>query len=142
MKRTYAFRNGKFVEITPEETKRVFNVQGDLKEFRSSDGKYIGGKRQWRDHLKRTGTIELGHSDIAASKSKWEKRKAAFAESLAKAPKSGVREVEREVINTPDYERSRLNAEVRNRLEGRPAPSRTELLKLTMDQAEYLGRRR
>ncbi len=100
----------------------------------SPDGKHISGKKQWREHLARTGAVEMGHSDIAATKTKWDKRKAAFAEDLAKAPKD-VGPVDREVINTPDYQRSRLNNEIKNRLEGRPTPDRITLLKLVMEEA-------
>lgn len=140
MKRTYAFRDGKCVEITPDRVKELHYVQNDL-EFQSSDGKHIGSRSEWREHLKRTGAIEMGHSDVKASTTQWNKRKAAFAEKLAKAPKD-VRPVDAPVLEAPDYQRTRLNAEVRNRLEGRPAPSRTELIKLTMEQARDLAKRR
>ena len=133
MKRTYAFRDGKFVEITPAHVKELHFVQDDIKEY--------GGRSKWREYLKRTGAVEMGHSDVKASTEQWNKRKSAFAEKLARAPKE-VRQVDTPVLDAPDYQRTRLNAEVRNRLEGRPEPSRTELIKITLEQARDLARRR
>lgn len=135
MKRTWVFdKDGKSREITrkPEANKSAY-VQPDFEEW--------GGKRKWREHLKRTGAMELGHSDVKVATEKWNKRKAAFAEKLAKAPKE-VHPVDAPVLDAPDYQRTRLNAEVRNRLEGRPEPSRIELIKITMEQARDLARRR
>ena len=39
-------------------------VMGDIAPFMSPDGKMIEGRKQWRDHLKRTDSIEMGHSDV------------------------------------------------------------------------------
>jgi hypothetical protein len=82
----------------------------------------------------------MGHSDIAASTEKWNKRKAKVREILGNAPKDQAPK-ELDVLQAPEYD-SRLKREVANRLDGRPTPSRIELLKLTIDQARDLARRR
>lgn len=114
------------------------HVQDDLKEFRSPDGALITSRTKWREHLKRTGTVEMSHSDIKAGTEKWNKRKRDFAEKISRnQPLS--REVP--VMESRGHD-SRLNAEMANKLYNRPAPSRTELLKLTMETAADLQRRK
>lgn len=141
MKRTFAFRDGKCVEITPDHVKELHYVQDDIKQFRSPDGAVIEGKSQWREHLKRTGTVEMSHADIKAGEKVWSKRKRDFAEKLASGEKY-AKPVDVPVLESRDYERSRLNTEMANKLYNRPAPSRTELLKLTWDTAQDLRRRK
>lgn len=113
-------------------------VMNDL-EFRSTDGAMIGSRSTWREHLKRTGTIELGHSDIQSQKDSWESRKSSHRERMKQADKFNVRPTDAPpVSHETQYERSLLNREIANRLDGRPTPGRKELLKLTLDLARNL----
>lgn len=141
MKRYVADKDGHWVELDSTPTARV-HVQDDLKEFALPGGKQtISGKRQWREHLKRTGTVEMSHGDLAASKTQWEKRKAAFAADLAKAPKD-TRPADVNVLEARDYERTRLNNEVKNKLHNRPTPDRITLINLAFETARELAKRR
>lgn len=139
MKRTYAWRNGQLVELTESVPERFTEIMNDTGEFVSSSGKHITSRSGWRDHLKETGSIEMGHGDIQKSQENWQKRKAAFRERLKG---EGVREVEAPSGEIRPLDRSRINAEVRNHLEGRPIPDRKTLLKLTLDIARDLERKR
>lgn len=114
-------------------------VQPDLEEFRSTDGAWISGKRQWREHLKMTNAVELGHADLAAAKEKWESRKSSHAARI-----KGGQVVDPGPLpeHIPESPRSRVNAEVANRLYNRPAPDRKTLLKITLETARDLARRR
>lgn len=140
MRRTYAWRDGQLVELTTEAVSELHYIQPDIAEFRSSDGALIGGRSQWREHLNRTGSIEMGHADMRNAQENWGKKKEAFQQKL----KRNTGEVK--PVNISDEIRpvvlSRVNAEMRNRLEGRPMPNRKMLIKLTMETARDLARRR
>lgn len=130
MKRVYAWRGGKMVEIGRPAPVELHYVQPDFEEH--------GGRSKFRESLKRSESIEMGHSDMRNAAERWEKRKASFAER-ANRPVPGVRAAEfRE--SAPDMEMSRVNREVRNRLEGRPAPDRTTLIKMTLETARDAAR--
>lgn len=144
MKRTFAWRDGKCVEITPPHVQELHYVQPDIAEFRSTDGKIISGRADWREHLKQTGAIEMGHSDIRESQERWRRRQAAAAEKASRRTE-GVRPapdpppIDNERAH---YERTQLNKEVRNHLDGRPTPDLKTLLKITIEAARALDRRR
>lgn len=133
--RYVADKDGHWIPLEREVSSTHY-VQPDIAEFRSPDGAHITGRAQWREHLKRTGTVEMGHADLKDAQRAWKKRKRDFAESIKDAHKHGVKpaEVPQQHEEIRDYQRSRLNAEVRNRLEGRPAPSLTQLLKITLEE--------
>lgn len=139
MTRTYAWRNGQLVELTPQDVEAIPQVMPDLKEFRSPDGKHISSRSKWREHLKRTGSVEMGFSDVKAQQAKWAKKKEAFQERL---DRKHVHEVAAPEGEIRESERSRIGAEVANRLDQRPAPDRKTLLKLTLETARELSRRR
>jgi hypothetical protein len=131
IRRFVADKEGHWIPLDREPEARL-HVQGDLEEFAIPGGKTrIRGKKQWREYLKRTGNIEMGHSDIAKSKEAWDQRKADFAGKIKNAPAP----VDAPVLESRDYERSRLNKEIRNRLDGRPAPDRITLLKLVYEES-------
>lgn len=140
MKRSYAWRNGRLVELTPPEVDALHYVQDDIAEFHSPDGARIRGKAQWREHLKATGSIELGHSDIRAATTHWQKRKDDFKEKLKKA--EGVKEAEPPGGEIRAGEWSRLGVEMLNRLYNRPLPDRKTLIKLSIETARDLIKRR
>ncbi len=140
MKRTYAWRDGELVELTPEAVSELHYIQPDLAEFQSPDGARIGGRAQWKEHLKVTGSIEMGHADIQAQSEKWEQKKAKNRERLSR----NTGDVRPAVIpeDVQPTERSRLSAEMLNRLDGRPVPDRKTLIQLTRETAIALRRRR
>jgi hypothetical protein len=132
--------NSREIDVSPR-IDDLHYVQGDIAEFRSPDGAYISGRMQWREHLERTGQIEMGHSDLKATKEKWDKKKEAFKERINKpVPKVPLRG-EVNVMESREHE-SRINSEIKNRLDGRPAPDRKTLIKLTLETAQDLARRR
>lgn len=137
MKRTFVYRHGQFVELTPSQSEALPQVMPDVKEFQSPDGTRIKGRRQWREHLKRTGSVEMGHADIRSAQEQWLKRKEAF--HLKVANTEGVKEVEAPDEIRP-MERSRVQAEVLNRLDKRPAPDRKTLIKLGLEMVRYLAK--
>jgi hypothetical protein len=108
-------------------------VQPDIEEY--------GGRVRFREHLKRTNTVELGHSDMVSAHEKWQGRRSAFQDRIRAADNRTVRPVEANVTTAPDYQMTRLNAEMANRLDGRPMPERKELLKLTLETARRMNRR-
>lgn len=108
-------------------------VQPDIEEY--------GGRAKFREHLKRTGTVELGHSDIASAHDRWESRKSGFRQRIQGAERQQVRPVDSKVVEAPDYQMTRLNQEMANRLDGRPMPDRKMLIKMTLETARQLSRR-
>lgn len=141
MKRIYKFdvSSQKMVEITPERGPDVHYVQDDIKEFHSPDGARISGRRQWKEHLKRTGTVEMGHSDMRAQQANWQKRREAFAQKVSSGGKF-VAPAEPPSGEIRPMERSRVSSEVANRLDGRPAPDRKTLIKIALEEARRHSR--
>jgi len=134
-------KEGNSREVTTANIDWNHYVQPDLVEFRSTDGAIISGRAQWREHLARTGQVEMGHSDIRANQEKWKKKKEKFSEKLnVPVPQVETRPVD--VLNSRDYEMSRIHKEVANHLEGRPQPDRKTLIKMTLETAKDLARRR
>jgi hypothetical protein len=134
MRQSWIQIDGELVPANEAALSAVHHVMPDLEPFTANTGAHIEGRRQWREHLKASGCHELGHADIKAGVDGWEKRKAAAAAKrpdIAKyAPPVEVRE---------DFEpsaRSRLAAEVLNRLDGKATPSRKEVIRLTLELAK------
>lgn len=121
----------KFVERVRTASKAPM-VQADLADFVSPDGSTISGRARWREHLKRTEAVEMGHSDIKAMEDQWQRRKSEFGERL-RGP--GVREAAPPEEAIGPAERSRVSAEIANRLHNRPAPDRTVLIKMALEEA-------
>ncbi len=140
MKRTFIFdeKSKTFIEKSASVKKNIHFVQSDLAEFTSTDGARIGGRRQWREHLARTGAAEMNHKDIAASREKWASRRSTFHDKLASAEKKSIREVAPPTGEIREYDRSRLAKEMANRLDGRPMPDRKTLIKLTLESDRML----
>ena len=110
-------------------------IMPDIEPFKANTGAFIEGRRQWREHLKERNCDELGHSDIKARGEQWEKRKAANAEKQKLAARLAP-EVEVREEQFRQQQRSRLHAEVLNRLDGRPVPPRKDVLRLTLELAK------
>lgn len=130
MKRRFVQLNGELVEVNADYSP-VVHVMGDVQPFKANDGTVIEGRRQWREHLQRTGGVELGVSDIKKQTEVWNKRKSAFQEKV----KAGEKYIAPATFK-PDAKPeapSRLSIEVANRLYGKGKPSRRELISLAVD---------
>ena len=99
----------------------------------------IGGRAQFREHLARTDTVEMGHSDIRSMQENWNKRKSAHREKIS-SQREFVQEHSREIPITDTRSMSHLSRELANRLDGRPAPERKELIKLGMEVQRMMRR--
>ena len=139
MRQKWIYKDGEAIPADQYTYERSadFHVMPDIEPFRSTDGAYITGRAAWREHLKRTDSIEMGHSDIARQKEKWDKRKSAYAEKMKGAPQGTITDAPSEIRPMAP---SRLQIEMANRLHGRRPPERKELIKLTIDQARRLNR--
>lgn len=114
-----------------------FHVLPDLEPFRSPDGAHIGSRAQWREHLKRTDSIEMGHSDVKSAQAAWSKRRDAFQQRTQGV---GVKPAQAPAGDIKPIQRSGLNVEIANRLHGKPAPARKELIKLSLDLAKRMSK--
>jgi len=112
-------------------------VFGDIEPFRSPDGKMIMGRSQWREHLKATDTIEMGHSDVKYAQKEWQKKKEAHTARL-RGQVARVQEFDRPGAPIAPVQRSNLNVEMANRLHNRPPPERKEMIKMTLDQMKRI----
>lgn len=139
MKTTYIWNGKKFVEKKREVKKDVHFVQPDLTEFRNNDGAHIGGRRQYREHLKATNTVELGKSDMVSMRENWSKRKEKFQERLSN-PRGKSQDIQPQG-ETRVLDGGRIQREVANRLHNRPAPDRKTLIQITLQTARDLQRR-
>jgi hypothetical protein len=140
-RRVWRYIDGVAYELGTEPVTETHHVMGDIEPFQSPDGAYITGRRQWREHLKVTDSIELSHADMKASQENWQRRKADFRAKLESSANT-VREAAEIPVSTRPYDRSRLATEMLNRLHGKPEPMRKELIKLTLDIAKRMNRGR
>jgi len=108
----------------------------DIQPFKDTTGKVIEGRRQWRDHLKAIDAVEMGHSDLEAQRAALEKKKREHLEKVEKAAKLQLKtewQEPKEVEQDPQTHK-RLWAKVAERLEGRPEPTRKQLLRIVMEE--------
>lgn len=140
-RRVWRYIDGVAYELGTEPVTEAHHVMGDIEPFQSPDGAYITGRRQWREHLKETDSIEMSHADIAVAYEKWQRRKADFRDKI-KDSFGKVNEAADVPVSTRPYDRSRLATEMLNRLHGKPEPMRKELIKLTLDIAKRMNRGR
>lgn len=133
-RRSYVQIDGVLYERGTEPPPEVHHVMPDIEPFKANTGAFIEGRRQWREHLKERNCDELGHSDIKARGEAWAKRRQAHKAKIAQAervaPPVEVREDFRPV------ERSRLHAEVMNRLVGHENVPRKDVIRLTLQLAK------
>ena len=115
----------------------ITTVRGDIEPFRSPDGAMISGRKEWREHLKRTDTIEMGHSDVKYAQQQWNKKKEIQRERL-KGQVATVQEFDRPGSPIAPMRMSGLNVEMANRLHNRPMPERKEMIKMTLDQMKRM----
>lgn len=144
MRQRYVSIDGEWVPINEaaERASKSAFVMPDIAPFKSPDGAYITGRRAWREHLKNTDSIEMGHAEVKAAQSEWQKKKAAHRERL-KGSEKCIADAEKYMPKgeVKPYQPSRLNVEMANRLHGRPMPERKEMLKLTLDVAKRMAKR-
>ncbi len=124
-------KDGKAHERVQEVSQHHF-VQPDITEH--------GGRAKWREHLKRNGSIEMSPKDMLKAQEKWNSKKADFHNKLQSQSKY-VQPSDHSVIESKPYERTLLNKELANRLDGRPTPDRKTLIKLVLENQRMLGRR-
>jgi hypothetical protein len=140
-RRVWVYIDGEAYERGSEPERAAHHVMGDIEPFKSPDGAMIMGRRQWREHLKATDSIEMNHADMKAAQETWNKRKEANAEKLKDSAKY-VRDASIPAGEIRPFNRSNLNVEIANRLHNRPQPERKELIKLTLDIAKRMNRGR
>jgi len=114
-----------------------YMVMGDIAPFMSPDGVMIEGRAQWREHLKKTDSIEMGHSDVKYAQEQWNKKKQAQNDRL-RGQLQTVQEFDRPSAPIAPMKMSNLNVEMANRLHNRPMPERKEMIKLTLDQMKRM----
>jgi hypothetical protein len=131
MRRRFVQINGELVEVNSDYTPVAPEVMPDFQPFISNDGVVIHGRRQWREHVNRTGAIEMGVSDIKKGTEDFRKRKESFQAKV----KQGEKYIAPATFK-PDAQPegpSRLSVEVANRLYGKERPSRRELVSLAVE---------
>jgi len=133
----YVWNGTKFVPKERRVSEHHY-VMPDLEPFRNTDGSLIEGRRQWREHQKATGTMETDAKEMQAQTERWNSKRADFKARMNKAKPDEVRQVDVPVVEARDYEMSRINRELANRLDGRPMPDRKMLIKLTLETARML----
>lgn len=110
MRRRWVYHNGEAIEVsedyTPEPRAEV-HIIPDLEPWKDPSGAVITGRAHWREHLKRTDSLEVGHSDIRAQA---ERRKMEW-----KTPESGRKEALKHALDMTT--RGRPQGEVREVVE-------------------------
>lgn len=104
----------------------------DIEPFKDTSGKHISGRSAWREHLRSTGTQELGHTDLQMLTERHGKAKQVYQERMEKA------EREAPAMTTPDSAKpvapSKTAQRVMERLYGRPMPDRQTLIKIAIEE--------
>ena len=113
------------------------HVIDDIEPFRSPDGAMISGRKEWREHLKRTDSIEMSHSDVKYAQAQWNKKKEVQRERL-KGQVATVQAFDKPGAPIAPMQMSGLNVEMANRLHNRPPPKRKEMIKMTLDQMKRM----
>lgn len=125
MRRRYVQIGTELFEVGPDRQLLAPVVIDDIEPFVATTGKLIAGRRQWRDHLKEIGAVEMGHADLEKATTAHQARKAA---SLTR-PRTPAYQGE-----TKPIERSKTTCRLLERLEGRPAPDRKTLIKMAIEE--------
>ena len=139
MRRTWIYPagGGEPYEAGEYRSQTMTTVMGDIEPFRSPDGVMIEGRKQWREHLKATDSIEMGHSDVKYAQQEWNRKKEVQRERL-KGQVDTVQEFDRPGSPIAPMRMSGLNVEMANRLHNRPMPERKEMIKMTLEQMKRM----
>ncbi len=135
MRQRFVQIEGELVPANEAAMASVHHIMPDIEPFTANTGAYIEGRRQWREHLKEKNCEELGHADVKERGEKWQKKREAFREKLKNADRIAP-SVEASERDFTAERRSRLAAEVLNRLDGKATPSRKEVIRLTLELAK------
>lgn len=136
MKRRFVQIDGELVEVGMDylpEPRSDVHIIPDIEPFKANDGAVILGRAHWREHLKMTGTVELGHSDVRAMEATHAKKKSEHQARLYKAAQA-AKPVDAPVMEAK-VDHTRIAARVLERLEGRATPPRKELIKIALEEA-------
>jgi hypothetical protein len=141
MKRTWVYPSdgSEAYEVTRGEYRNesMASVMGDIAPFMSPDGVMIEGRKQWREHLKRTDSIEMGHSTLSMLSKSGTRKKEAHRDRL-RGQLATVQEFDRPGAPIAPVKMSNLNVEMANRLHNRPMPERKEMIKMTLEQMKRM----
>ena len=107
-------------------------ITSDIDPFMDTSGKFISGRRTWREHLASTGTQEMGQADLKVQTERHvalkQAHKARMDHAVREAPPMSAN-----VMAMPS-EPSRASIRVAERLHGRPMPDRPTLIKIAMEE--------
>lgn len=107
-------------------------IAPDIQPFVSSSGARISGRAAWREHLNRSGAVEMGASDLKAQTERHLKAKAAHQDRMARAT-AAAQPVPMPAQAQP-LQPSRTAARVMERLHGRPTPDRPTLIRMAIEE--------
>lgn len=110
----------------------------DIAPFKANTGKVIEGRRQWKEHLKETGSVELGKQDLAEMQSVHEKKRQEIREKVEQQTKVSLKtdwEEPKDIEKDP-HRHKRFWAKVAERLDGRDPPSRRQLLRIVVEECK------
>jgi hypothetical protein len=114
----------------------------DIQPFKDTTGKVIEGRRQWREHLKEIDAVEMSKGDLEAARELQEKKKQAMLAKVEEQTKLQLKtewQEPKEVESDP-HSHKRLWAKVAERLEGRPQPTRKQLLRIVVEEQKRVKR--
>lgn len=118
--------------LIKDEQQQVPYVVPDIKPFRDTSGKQISGRSAWREHLRSTGTHEMGHADLKTATEHHEIAKQAYRERMEhatrEAPPMPIHASAVPVAPSGTAQR------VMERLHGRPVPDRHTLIKIVIEE--------
>ena len=107
-------------------------VMPDIAPFRDTSGKFIDGRVAWREHLRSTGTQELGRCELMLQTERHQQAKENYRRRMDAATRaSPPQSIPQEAFKT---EPSRTTRRVMERLQGRPMPDRPTLIKIAMEE--------
>ena len=142
MRRTYVWDSDakEMVEVLKQQAEHnSANLLTDLEPFTNPDGAFIKSRSHWRQHLKATDCVEMGHSDIKSSQDDWARKKQLHENKMRNSAQfvkehTGPGEVR-------EAKRSSLGVEMANKLYNRPTPGRKEMIQLTMETMKGIRQR-
>ena len=142
MRRTYVWDShaNALVEVFKKKPEpNSANLLTDIEPFMNPDGAFIKSRSHWRQHLKATDCVEMGHSDMKASQDAWTRKKQSHQNKLRNSEQfvkehTGPGEIR-------ESRRSNLGVEMANKLYNRPTPGRKEMIQLTMETMKGMRQR-
>ena len=118
--------------LLKEKQQQSHYIMPDIEGFTDTSGKYIAGRRAWREHLASTGMQEFGHGDLKRMTDRHQETKAKYREKMERATRNAP--AVPMPTNARPLEPSRTSIRVAERLHGRPPPDRPTLIKIAMEE--------